>query len=47
MGVNYIHLSIVGGELTGTVCTAVYVYPQSTRKKQCFDNIKELARDVK
>lgn len=44
---NYIHLSICGGEFTEMMCTTVYVYPQTTHKRQCFDNIKELARNMK
>lgn len=46
MGFNFIHLSIKGGKVPEMVCIAVYIYPQSTRKRQCFDNIKELAKGV-
>lgn len=46
VGFNYIHLSIEGGDISEMLFTAVYVFLQATRKKQCFDNIKDLARTV-
>lgn len=45
-GFNFIHLSIKGGGISEMLCTAVYIFSQTTRKKLCFDNIKELARGI-
>lgn len=46
VGYSFIHLSIKREECLEMICTAVYIYPQTTRKKLCVDNIKDLARGV-
>lgn len=47
VGFSFIHLFIKGEEGPEMACTAVYIYPQSARKRCCFDSIKALARDIR
>lgn len=45
-GSHFIHLCIKGNGLPGMLCTTVYIHPQGSRKKNCFDNIRVVADNI-
>lgn len=47
MGSHFIHLCIRGDVFPITFCTNVYIHPQASRKRQCFENIKSIARETR